>query len=194
MSLASDLPSVGAETDELALLLRDPEIRSALSVLVANAPTLAAFTTMGNQLLARGPEIIDNVNGLVQQARGPLSEQSGSARLTSAVGALADIAPLAQPLAARSEVITSFLDSQILQPEIVDIVGRLGEAAMEADQVTRGRSMEVGGVFALLRALKDPQVQETLAFVVEFAKHFGASQTAQSGEVPARIPSSKATS
>jgi uncharacterized protein YjgD (DUF1641 family) len=192
VTLASDLPAA-AETDELALLLRDPEIRASLSVLLANAPTLAALTTMGNQLLARGPEIMDNVNGLVLQARGPLSENSGGARLTSAVGALADIAPLAKPLAARSEVITSFLDSQILQPEIVDIVGRLGEAAMEADQVTRGKSMEVGGVFALLKALKDPQVQETLAFAIEFAKHFGASQSAQTGDVPARLPSSKPT-
>jgi uncharacterized protein YjgD (DUF1641 family) len=192
VTLASDLPAA-AETDELALLLRDPEIRASLSVLLANAPTLAALTTMGNQLLARGPEIMDNVNGLVLQARGPLSENSGGARLTSAVGALADIAPLAKPLAARSEVITSFLDSQILQSEIVDIVGRLGEAAMEADQVTRGKSLEVGGVFSLLKALKDPQVQETLAFVIEFAKHFGASQSAQTGDVPARIPSSKPT-
>ena len=194
MTLASDLPAAGSETDDLAMLLRDPEIRSSLAVLVANAPTLAAFTTMGNALLARGPEIIDNVNGLVQQARGPLSEQSGGQRLTSAVGALADIAPLAQPLAARSEVITSFLDSQILQPEIVDIVGRLGEAAMEADQATRGKAIEVGGVFALLKALKDPHIQETLAFVVEFAKHFGAGQSAQSGPAPARLPSSTTTS
>ena len=193
MSLASDLPAASAETDELALLLRDPEIRASLSVLLSNAPTLAAFTTMGNQLLARGPEIMDNVNGLVQQARGPLSEQSGGARLTSAVGALADIAPLAQPLAARTEVITSFLDSPILDPEIVEIIGRLGEAALDADKATRGRTMEVGGVFALLKALKDPQVQETLAFLVEFAKVFGASQSAKAGDEPARTPSSKPT-
>jgi len=194
VSLASDLPAASAETDELALLLRDPEIRASLSVLLSNAPTLAAFTTMGNQLLARGPEIMDNVNGLVQQARGPLSEQSGGARLTSAVGALADIAPLAQPLAARTEVITSFLDSPILDPEIVEIIGRLGEAALDADKATRGRTMEVGGVFALLKALKDPQVQETLAFLVEFAKVFGASQSAKSGDASARTPSSSATS
>ena len=190
MSLASELPAASAETDELALLLRDPEIRASLSVLLSNAPTLAAFTTMGNQLLARGPEIMDNVNGLVQQARGPLSEQSGGARLTSAVGALADIAPLAQPLAARTEVITSFLDSPILDPEIVEIIGRLGEAALDADKATRGRTMEVGGVFALLKALKDPQVQETLAFLVEFAKVFGQSQSAKSGD---RSASSSAT-
>jgi uncharacterized protein YjgD (DUF1641 family) len=192
--LASDLPAASAETDELALLLRDPEIRASLSVLLSNAPTLAALTTMGNQLLARGPEIMDNVNGLVLQARGPLSEQSGGARLTSAVGALADIAPLAQPLAARTEVITSFLDSPILDPEIVEIIGRLGEAALDADKATRGKKMEVGGVFALLKALKDPQVQETLAFLVEFAKVFGASQSAKSGDASARTPSSRATS
>jgi len=188
VSLASDLPA--AETDELALLLRDPEIRASLSVLLSNAPTLAALTTMGNQLLARGPEIMDNVNGLVQQARGPLSEQSGGARLTSAVGALADIAPLAQPLAARTEVITSFLDSPILDPEIVEIIGRLGEAALDADKATRGKTKEVGGVFALLKVLKDPEVQETLAFLVEFAKVFGASQSAKSGAAPARTTSS----
>jgi uncharacterized protein YjgD (DUF1641 family) len=190
VSLASDLPAVAPETDELALLLRDPEIRSALSVLVANAPTLAAFTTMGNQLLARGPEIMDNVNGLVQQARGPLSEQSGGARLTTAVGALADIAPLAQPLAARSEVITSFLDSPILDPEIVEIIGRLGEAALEADKSTRGRKTELGGLMAAYKAFKDPEVQETLAFLVEFAKVFGASQSAKSDGSSAPTPSS----
>ena len=167
-----------AGSDDLARLLQDPEIRQSLAMLVANAPTLAALTAMGGALMARGPEIVDNVNSLVLQARGPLTEESGGQRLTSAVGALADIAPLAKPLAERSEVITSFLDSQILQPEIVDIVGRLGESAMHADKATRGRKAEVGGVFALLREIKDPQVQETLAFLIEFAKHFGSAQSA----------------
>lgn len=178
MTLGHDAPAT--ETDDLAQLLRDPEIRASLAMLVANAPTLAALTTMGTALLQRGPEIADNVNSMILQARGPLTEQSGGQRLTTAVGALADIAPLAQPLAARSEVITGFLDSQILQPEIVDIVGRLGEAAMHADQQTRGKQAEVGGVFALLRELKDPKVQETLAFLIEFAKYFGASQSSPS--------------
>lgn len=178
MTLGQDAPAT-PETDDLAQLLRDPEIRSSLAMLVANAPTLAALTTMGTALLARGPEIVDNVNSMVLQARGPLGETTGGQRLTTAVGALADIAPLAQPLAARSEVITEFLDSKILQPEIVDIIGRLGEAAMHADEATRGRKAEVGGVFALLRELKDPRVQETLAFLIEFAKFFGTSQSAQ---------------
>jgi uncharacterized protein YjgD (DUF1641 family) len=181
-----DLPAVGGD-DPLADLLRDPEIRQSLAVIVANAPTLAALVSMGNALLARGPEIVDNVNSLIMQARGPLTEQSGSQRLTTAVGALADIAPLAQPLAARSEVITGFLDSQILQPEIVEIVGKLGEAAMEADKATRGKSAEFGGIGAAWKAYRDPQVQETLVFLVEFAKHFGASQTASTPAPPPSV-------
>ena len=176
MSVTPDVPAA-TSNDDLARLLQDPEIRQSLAMLVANAPTLAALTTMGTALLQRGPEIVDNVNSMVQQARGPLGETSGSQRLTTAVGALADIAPLAKPLGARTEVITEFLDSKILQPEIVDIVGRLGEAALHADDATRGKKAEVGGIFALLGVLKDPQVQETLAFFVEFAKYFGAQQS-----------------
>ena len=176
MSVSPDVP-VSTSNDDLARLLQDPEIRQSLAMLVANAPTLAALTTMGSALLQRGPEIVDNVNSMVLQARGPLGETSGSQRLTTAVGALADIAPLAEPLGARSEVITAFLDSKILQPEIVDIIGRLGEAAMHADEATRGKKSEVGGLLALNRLLKDPQVQETLAFVVEFARYFGAQQS-----------------
>lgn len=179
MSVSPDVP-VSTSNDDLARLLQDPEIRQSLAMLVANAPTLAALTTMGSALLQRGPEIVDNVNSMVLQARGPLGETSGSQRLTTAVGALADIAPLAEPLGARTEVITAFLDSKILQPEIVDIVGRLGEAALHADEATRGRQSEVGGIFALLGVLKDPQVQETLAFFVEFAKAFGQQQSSAS--------------
>jgi uncharacterized protein YjgD (DUF1641 family) len=51
---------------------------------------------------------------------------------------------------------------------------------MHADETTRGRTAEVGGVLALLRELKDPRVQETLAFLFAFAKHFGAEQSALS--------------
>ena len=53
------------------------------------------------------------------------------------------------------------------------MVGTFGEAALEADKRTRGRQVEVGSVFALNKVLKEPEVQETLAFFVEFARVFG---------------------
>ena len=36
-------------------------------------------------------------------------------------------------------------------------------------------------IVAVMRELKDPKVQETLAFLVEFAKVFGESQTRATG-------------
>lgn len=188
MTLAPDLPAAGAPTDdELAALLRDPEIRQSLAVIAANAPTLAVLASMGSALLQRSPEIVDNVNGIVRdlrtQVEGP--EGAGGRQIAQAISSLADLAPVAPALAARKETITGFLDSPILQPEIVEIVGHLGEAALAADQATRGRQVSPGGVFALVKRIKDPEVQETLAFLLEFATVFGRRQRSSSAAPPA---------
>jgi uncharacterized membrane protein len=170
-------PDVAANTDALDAMLADPEIRQSLAVIVANAPTLAAIASIGTALLQRGPEITDNINESVQQLREQL-DSGKTGQLGTAVNALAQLAPVAETLATRSETIQGFLDSAILRPEIVAVVGNLGEAALEADRRTRGRQVEVGGVFALMRQLKEPEVQETVAYLLEFAKVFGARQRA----------------
>jgi hypothetical protein len=184
VTLAPDLPAGTPQAppgeDELAYLLKDPEIRASLAVILANAPTLAAMASMSSALLQRGPELMDNINQAVRQVRESVDEDTTESgrKIGTAVGSLADLAPIAPALAARTDVITGFLDSPVLQPEIVEIIGHLGEAAVEADQQTRGRRQTVGGVLSILRELKDPQVQETLAFLFAFAKSFGQRQSA----------------
>ncbi|MBK9738260.1 MAG: DUF1641 domain-containing protein [Actinobacteria bacterium] len=175
-------PDVAANTDALDAMLADPEIRQSLAVIVANAPTLAALAAMGTGLLQRGPELTDNINGVIRSLREDLDtgEDSRGGQLRTAVSALAQLAPVAETLATRSETIQGFLDSAILRPEIVQVVGTFGEAALEADKRTRGKQAEVGSIFALNRVLKEPEVQETLAFFVEFARVFGAHQRAGS--------------
>ena len=158
-------------------MLADPEIRHSLAVIVANAPALAALVAMGTELLQRGPELTDNINGIVRQMRA-VGQTGKAGQLGTAVGALVELAPIAETLATRSETIQGLLDSSILRPEIVKVVGNLGEAALEADRHVRGKAVEVGGVFAIMRQLKDPAVQETLAYLMEFAKAFGARQSA----------------
>ena len=59
--------------------------------------------------------------------------------------AIARLAALVGASGARAETVQGFLDSAILRPEIVAVVGRLGEAALEADQRTAGKSANVGG-------------------------------------------------
>lgn len=175
MTLPQDLDARTGTSDALDAMLADPEIRQSLAVIVANAPTIAALAAMGTAFLQRGPELTDNVNGLVRQLRESLDADQAS-QLTSAVGALATLAPLAETLATRKETVQGFLDSPILQPEIVQVIGTFGEAALEADRCTRGKQVDVGGVFALMKVIKEPEVQETLAFFVEFARVFGSHQ------------------
>ncbi len=169
-------PDVTAQNDALDAMLADPEIRQSLAVIVANAPTLAALASMGTGLLQRGPEMMDNINSTVLTLREQLSDTDRGNNLRKAVSALAELAPIAETLATREETITGLLDSAILRPEIVQVVGTFGEAALEADKRTRGKQMEVGSIFALNKVLKEPEVQETLAYFVEFARVFGKHQ------------------
>ena len=169
-------PDVAANTDALDAMLADPEIRQSLAVIVANAPTLAALASMGSGLLQRGPELMDNVNATVITLREQLADTDRGANLRTAVSALAELAPIAETLAAREETVRGLLDSAILRPEIVDVVGTFGEAALEADKRTRGKQVQVGSIFALNKVLKEPEVQETHAFLVEFARVFGKHQ------------------
>ena len=165
-------PDVATNSDALDAMLEDPEIRQSLAVIVANAPTLAVLASMGTAFLQRGYELTDNINGAIEQLRG--SEMSGKAsELGTAVSALAQLAPMAETLASRSDTVQGLLDSAILRPEIVQVVGTFGEAALEADKRTRGKQAEVGSIFALNKVLKEPEVQETLAFFVEFARVYG---------------------
>ena len=160
-------PEIRTETDPLAAMLADPEIRQSLAVIVANAPTLAALASISSGLLQRGPEIADNINGLVRDLRSEHGEGEGG---------IGGVLPLVTSLGNRADTITTLLDSAVLQPEVIEVIGRLGAAAQEADSQTAGKTVTVGGVFSILGKLKDPNVQETLAFLFAFADVFGQSQ------------------
>ncbi len=170
---AADIPT---DTDALAAMLADPEIRESLAVILANAPSLAALASMSTAILQRGPEITDNINGLVAQLRDSTEESNEVGNLRNAVKALSELAPLTATLAERKDTIQGFLDSPILRPEIIDVVGNLGEAALEADRATKGRQVDSGGVFSLMKQLKDADIQQTLSFLLAFARVFGSRQ------------------
>jgi len=159
-------PEIRQDTDALAAMLADPEIRESLAVLVANAPTLAALTSVTTAALQRGPEIADNINDAILEFR---SQADGGKGLSQAL-------PLVTALGERSESILGLVDSPVLQPEVVEVIGRVGAAAKEADAQTRGKPATVGGIFSILGKLKDPEVQQALAFLFAFASEFGSQQ------------------
>lgn len=174
MTQTADLPAFPdtPQDDVLAAALRDPEVRASLAVIAANAPNIAVLITSSQALLTRSRDIVDNINGRVDQLRDANADRDFDfTRYRDLIGAFGEASPTIQ----------EFLQSSVLQPEIVEVIARVGEAALEADRLTRDRRLSVGGVRALLRQLKDPQVQETLAFFVAFAKAFGRNQAGQTG-------------
>ncbi len=175
VSQTADLPASppAAGDDPLASALRDPEVRASLAVIAAHAPDIAVLVASSQALLARGRDIADNINDRVEVLRA-----SGSGRADLNMASYLD---LLRAVGDASPTIQTFLTSSVLRPEIVDVISRVGEAALEADRLTRQRKVSVGGALALLRQLKDPQIQETLGFFLAFARAFGREQEHPAG-------------
>ena len=161
MTIAEDSVRTDSE-DDLDTALRDPQVRAALAVIASSAPEMAVMIAASNSLLARSREIMNNVNLAVTKARGGAD-----------VKLVEDLMNTVQVLNKAMPTLELLLSSPVLQPDVIDVIGRLGKAANQADHETKGKQVRVGGTFALLRELRDPQVQETLAFVLAFAKSFG---------------------
>lgn len=166
MTLASadPAPAPMAADDPLSVALADPDVREALAIIVQNAPDLAVLVLASKALLARSRDITDNVNERIEYLReviDPVEVQ----RYLELRHALNEALP----------TIESLLQSPILHPDIVDVVARAGEAALEAEARTRVAPGRIG-LLGLLRKFRDPLVQESIIFALQFAEAFGRRQ------------------
>jgi len=71
---------------------------------------------------------------------------------------------------ASSEAFTKLLDSGVLDPEAIEIVGKAGDALVDCR--CQEETPEVG-LFGLLGAMRDPDTRRALGFLTEFGKRFG---------------------
>ena len=71
----------------------------------------------------------------------------------------------------QSSAFEEVLDSGILEPHVVHVIGHLGRALSAA----RSEPGERAGLMALLRATRDPDVQRAIDFGLRFLRHFGSS-------------------
>ena len=73
----------------------------------------------------------------------------------------------------QSEEFEALLDSGVLDPEALQAVGSLGSALVESQKESQRGETPRRGFFGLLGALRDPDVQRAIGFIVSFAKKFG---------------------
>ena len=146
--------------------LTEPETAQALSAVMDRADHLEDLM----QLVDRAPDAIATVVDMLDAevakayARGHSPEET----LRQTVGALGRLGELF-----RTDEFEALLDSGVLDPEALNVVGSLGAALVDTQkEATRGDTPK-RGIFGLLGALRDPDVQHAIGFLTQFAKKFG---------------------
>ena len=120
------------------------QLEGATARMPAVVATLAdVFDGLVERLAARGIDVDDRMRALLRAAD----------HLTSprALDALASV-----------------LSSEILAHQTTEVVGRMGRAIVTAEHEARPL-----GIWGLLRALRDPEVQRAAGFLVAMARRFG---------------------
>ncbi|RDH78565.1 DUF1641 domain-containing protein [Mycolicibacterium moriokaense] len=170
--------------DDLIARLDDPKIAESLSLILDHVDLLATIIAGVDGMLRRADVIGDNFASGVAEARAAaagngertwpsvdIAALSGSAtRLTSAV---VDATP----------AIDRLLHSPLTDTRTAEALADIGEALLEGRQAAAADPRGPKGIFALMRATKDPDVSRGLGFMIHIARAFG-QRLATSGTQP----------
>lgn len=127
-------------------------------------------------MMAAGVDVLDVEAGrLRDDGIDPMKAVTNGARAAMEFGVAVG------PREVRS--LKAILASDALAPEAIDVVSGAANALV----ATRSRGCKPVGPLALLAAIRDPQVQKALGFLVEVGRSFGASME-RSPSVPATRP------
>jgi hypothetical protein len=194
----NQLPQLLELTNQLTTLSQQPEFArtlatlsnpatlNALDALLQRMDTLAFAVTSAEAFLARGEEIADNVRDSLNEARTAIAasnlDQYGLLtsfqRILPYIPRLVTVAPKFIEVIERLERVVSspefdaLLNSGVFHADTVSVVGQAGDAFADSYAASK-RSEQRLGVFGLLRALNDPDIQRVAALVVDFGKRFG---------------------
>lgn len=192
------LPQIMAFLPQLMSLVKSPQFQRLLDVL-SNPQTLEAIITLMQNMdkiafsvkavdgfLQRGDTIIENVGSSMRDASGAI-DISKMSELLKTLPQLAETAPqLVEATTQLVPVLTSepmqnfinsgslerLLSSNVLAAQSIEVVGHAGSALVESYDKTQQQPQQVG-IFGLLKAISDPNIQKALGFFVEFGKKFG---------------------
>lgn len=173
-----DLDRALRATANLTLRLGQPDVLGAVERLTAHAGALGTIAELLDGLpngLAMGVDIFDDL-ARAAAARG--ADFETILRVTT--DALQRLSTFI-----TSPAFQSLLDSGVLDTEAIALVGEVGRVAAEA----RTAPSESVGVFALLRAMKEPEVQRAISFGLRIARGFG--HALEQGQQPARLPAGR---
>jgi hypothetical protein len=160
----------GARPD-LQERLRDPATARALERILDHVDELARFADaaamLGKQLPGGMAMFVDSADEIA----GKLTANGVDIEKGLAHGAEAALRFGAFMGTEQVESIEALLRSGVLDPQAVNIVGQLGGALA----ATAAMQPQRAGFMRALGALRDPDVQRALGFLLAFAKRFGTA-------------------
>lgn len=166
-----------APTEQLLDRLNDPKVVESLNSILDNLELIAFSVTAADGFLRRADNVIDAVAEGVKDAKASIPElDSELIAPESIVPLLTQFAKLGVQLSEvmDSDEFAALMQSGVLSPETLTLVGQAGDALVESRQeAARQSSQQRIGIFGLLRALNDPDVQASLQFLLAFSKKFG---------------------
>lgn len=165
-------PSPG---DDLIQRLDDPHTAAALSQLLDHADLLATIVTALDALLRRAEVIGDSVVSGVAEFREVASSTGGQRSWPSLdIAAMSDsVTRLSAAAIDATPAVEKLLRSPLADPQTAEIIALVGEALLEGKKAAAADPRGPKGVFALMRATKDPDVSRGLGFMLHIARAFG---------------------
>lgn len=151
--------------------LTDPDTVAALGQLLDHLPQLVTFASMASELpnlLATLGDVFDDY-----QQRCESDGINVEKALTNGLHAVLFLGSKVDEEHLRR--IGDLLDSDVLSTHALDVVDNAAKSLNTAQKQPFDAANDRVGMFGLLKALRDPHVQRSLAFAVQFGKCFGAN-------------------
>jgi uncharacterized protein YjgD (DUF1641 family) len=161
--------------------LGDPKTIASLHTFLDNLEIASFALSAINGFLERSDVIIDSVTDSMADAKklAPGFDPGKINELAAALPALAEVAVqvsksgLLEQVKALTETLDAVGKSGISAPATLGVVGELGAAARTAREKKEYTSVVPKGIFGLMGALRDPDVQASLGFAIAFARNYG---------------------
>ena len=150
--------------------LTEPDTIAALQQIMQGLPQLAQLAELASSL----PDVVAALGDVVDEYQTHLAERDIDVEQAMVNGLQATLYLGSRINHDHLERLGELLDSNILDSHAVEVVDNAAKSLSHARQeLCETPVPKRVGMFGLLKALRDPEVQRSLAFAVQFGKCFG---------------------
>ena len=158
-----------AALGELIDKLTEPQTLAALGQLLESLPSLLKLAKLADEI----PNVVSTATDVVDDYQQRCAGQGIDLEKALANGMQSVLYLGSQVDQEHLRRIGDLLASDVLNPHALNVVDNAAKSLNSAQEQVCGTGKERVGMFGLLAALRDPEVQRSLAFAIQFGKCFG---------------------